>query len=264
MVKLSKIITVLLFATIIFIGCDNKEEVQLAKVNVSLIDAPADYEAVQIEIKDVQVNIGEDEKGWKSLKGFKSSIYDVLKLTNGEEAFLGEIELPQGKLSQVRLILGENNKLRVKGQEFDLKVPSGTQSGLKLNVGASIVAGVTYKLVLDFDASKSIVKKGNKEEYNLKPVVRAQMEAQTGAIKGVIEPKELNSVVYAINSKQDTISTYPNKTTGGFLVRALPTDTYKVVIIPNDLDTYNKSEVESVEVKAGEVNDVKTLTISKK
>ena len=75
------------------------------KIKVSLVDAPADYESVLIDVVDVKINNG----GWESLEGVENKVYDILKLTNGEEVILGEIELPEGQLQEIRLILGDNN-----------------------------------------------------------------------------------------------------------------------------------------------------------
>lgn len=266
MKKVIKFFAAFVLALGVLVSCNNEKEettAGLAKVKVSLVDAPADYEAVMIDVKDIQVNVSEEDKGWKSLNGAKPGVYDILKLTNGKEAFMGEIELPQGKLSQIRLILGDNNKLKVGGKEINLKVPSGFQSGLKIKVGADISSGVTYKLVIDFDAAKSVVKSGNSGKYNLKPVIRAQMEAKTGAIKGKVEPKEATSVVYAISSSNDSISSYPDAS-GEFLIRALPAGTYKVVATPKDATTYNEAMVDAVKVEVGKQKAIDALTLTKK
>ncbi len=262
MKKVNKFLIALLVLAIGVVSCsdDEKQETGMAKVQVALVDAPGDYEAVMIDVKDVLINVGEDEKGWKSLDAAKAGVYDLLQLTNGKEAFLGEIELPQGKLAQIRLVLGDENKLKINGETVSLKVPSGSQSGLKLNVGADIAAGVTYKLLLDFDVAKSVVKAGKSGKYNLKPVLRAKMEAQTGAISGVVEPKDEVAVVYAINSKNDSISAYTD-VTGAFLIRALPADTYQVVAVPKDLTTYEEVKVKDVLVETGKQKNIEKLTL---
>ena len=47
--------------------------------------------------------------------------------------------------------------------------------------------GVLYKVLLDFDAKKSIIKLGN-ENYKLKPVIRTIETATSESIKGNIKP----------------------------------------------------------------------------
>ncbi|RZT91129.1 uncharacterized protein DUF4382 [Ancylomarina subtilis] len=254
--KLFRMVGYCLMAGLILSSCDNDDSSKMAKIKVSLVDAPADYESVLIDVLDVKVNTGE----WQSLENVETKVYDLLKLTNGEEALLGEIELPEGQLQEVRLVLGANNKLGLNGEELDLDTPSSMQSGLKIKIHSQIEAGVTYKLVLDFDAAKSIVKAGNSGKYNLKPDIRAKMEAQTGAIKGVIEPLDTECTVYAIVGT-DSISTYPNEA-GEFLIRALEANTYKVVAIPTVESGLVEVAKENVEVVVGEVTDAGTFTFN--
>jgi hypothetical protein len=253
------IILALLSVTVFVISCSGDSET--AKVQVALIDAPGAYEEVNIEILEVTLNTNADTSGWMSLESASTGIFDVIKLTNGEEAFLGEVELPEGRLSQIRLLLGDNNTLVVDGETEDLNVTSGTQSGLKLNVNADIEAGITYKLVLDFDVSKSIVLAGNSGKYNLKPVIRAHMEAQTGAIAGTVSPVEADAVIYAI-ADGDSISTYPDAT-GAFTIRALEAGTYDVLAQVADTTLYQNQTQNDVQVEVGIVTNMDALDVSK-
>lgn len=240
-----------LLSIVNFSNCNDNNST--AKIQVALVDAPADYESVKIDIQDVQINISSevnDESGWQSLESAEPGIYDLLLLTNGEEQFLGEIELPEGKLGQVRLILGDGNVLTVDGQETQLTVPSGSQSGLKINVDADVQEGITYKLILDFDAAKSVVKAGNSGKYNLKPVIRAEMEATTGAINGTISPAETATVVYAITG-EDSVSSYPDEE-GEFLIRTLESGTYTVSAVPAQESGFTTVDVEDIVVTIGE------------
>lgn len=247
---------------IIVIASCGDDNTETARVQVALVDAPAAYDQVLVSVEDVQINVssdGNDENGWQSLDEVEAKTYDLLTLTNGEEAFLGEIELGEGQLGQIRLILGDVNQLVMEGNTVDLTVPSGSETGLKLNVNAEILAGVTYKLVLDFDAAKSVVKAGNSGMYNLKPVIRAQMEALTGAIEGVVSPIDTDAVVYAIQGS-DSVSTYPDEN-GEYLIRALLEGTYDVVAVPEN-ENLTKATIEDVSVTIGEVNQIDTLEMS--
>lgn len=255
MSKFFRVFGFCLLAASIFSACESDDN-KMAIIKVSMVDAPADYESVLIDVVDVQVNAD----GWKSLDGVEKKVYDILKLTNGEEALLGEIELPEGQLQEIRLILGDNNQLVANGETLDLDTPSASQSGLKIKIHTQIEAGVTYKLVLDFDAAKSIVKAGGSGKFNLKPVIRAKMEAQTGAIKGMINPIDTDCVVYAIDGN-DSISTYPNEE-GKFLIRALKSITYKVVAIPSVESGLEEVAKENIEVFVGEVTDAEIFDFS--
>ncbi len=57
------------------------------------------------------------------------------------------------------------------GSEIPLDTPSAQQTGLKMNLNLTVQPNQLADLVLDFDACKSVVKRGNSGRYNLKPVV---------------------------------------------------------------------------------------------
>ena len=239
------------------------DQSQLATVQVQMIDAPADYEAVYVDVVDVQVNVGQDEAGWQSLKEANLGVFNLLELTNGASALLGEIALPAGELSQIRLILGEENSLVSDGQTIALSTPSAQQSGLKLSINETLEAGVTYQLIIDFDAARSIVQAGNSGRYNLKPVLRATMDARTGSIEGAIEQgvtEGVQSVVYVM-AGTDTVAAAYTDDTGGFLLGALPEGTYNLLLSPEEGRGYITTEMSDVAVTVGKVNKIGTITL---
>src|SRR6185369_13880870 len=127
----------LLIISVTLVMC-SKENAQTSTLQVRLTDAPGDYEEVNIDIQDVQVNSdASSNSGWKSLN-IKKGVYNLLKLTNGLDTLLGEAQLPQGRVSQIRLILGSNNSLKVLGQAHALNTPSAQQSGLKILVNTDL------------------------------------------------------------------------------------------------------------------------------
>jgi hypothetical protein len=242
----------------IFLVCCDSDDDKAAKVQIWLTDAPGDYQEVNIDLQEVKVHVGDndEEAGWRSLP-VKEGIYNLLDLTNGLDTLLGEIELPAGKISQVRLVLGDNNTVKVNGDVFELATPSAQQSGLKLQVHQTLSAGVTYRVLLDFDVARSIVTTGN-GGYILKPVIRAITEAQDGAIKGIVTPSASTPAIYAILG-QDTVGTTFADAEGRFLIRGLGTGTYDVSFAPNF--NYLPATKSAVQVTVGNVTDVGTVTI---
>lgn len=162
-----------------------------AKLRIILTDAPANYQEVLIDIQEVRVHSAADgeEGGWRTLSDINAGVYNLLDFTNGVDTLIAEEEMPFGTISQIRLMLGENNRIKKGGEYYVIKTPSAQQSGLKLKVHADLNRGVTYHLWLDFDAGRSIVEKGN-GSYSLKPVIRVFTEATSGAIKGFVAPLE--------------------------------------------------------------------------
>jgi hypothetical protein len=238
-------------------SCSEDENAGTAMLEVRLTDAPGDYEAVMVDIQDVQVKASKDnsEDGWISLD-VNTGKYDLLKLTNGLDTLLGTAELPAGKISQIRLVLGEENTVTVDGVEVALFTPSAQQSGLKVLVTAELQAGLTSVITLDFDAARSIVATGV-GSYNLKPVIRALVETTDGAIDGQVNPADGSSHVYAIMGT-DTVSTSISEG-GRFLVGGLEGGTYRVVLVPTE--GFMELEVEDVEVTVGQITHLGTLTM---
>ncbi len=243
-------------ATLFLPGCESDSK--NARLQVWLTDAPGDYQEVNIDIQGVEVHRSEaeNESGWQAL-AVEPKVINLLELTNGLDTLLGEIEIPAGKISQVRLKLGDNNTIKVGGETFDLSTPSGQQSGLKLQVHKTLAEGITYKILLDFDVARSVVMTGN-ESYKLKPVIRTITEAQDGAIKGTVDPAT-TPAIYVI-SGLDTLGTTYADETGKFLVRGLAPGTYDVVFEPNS--SYTKMTEEDVDVSLGVVTDLGAVVIN--
>jgi len=245
-------------------SCNNEKEANpgVSRLQISLIDAPADYEEVNIDIQDVLINRTTDEDGgWESLDSIQTGIYNLLDLTAGMEALLTDSEIAAGRINQIRLVLGNENSVKIEGEIIPLKIPSGGQSGLKINLHQDLVEGITYKLLLDFDAALSVAQDGNSGLYTLKPVIRASTEAESGSITGNISPAIQNVVIYAING-EDVLSTYANSA-GQFLIRGVEPGVYELRLeIPSEDPTGEPAVVvEQVEVTLGEATNVGTIEL---
>ncbi|MBI1768429.1 MAG: DUF4382 domain-containing protein [Bacteroidetes bacterium] len=240
-------------------SCSN-DNTQTATLQVRLTDAPGDYQEVNVDIQDVQINAeaGNSNSGWKSLN-VRKGVYNLLKFTNGLDTLLGSIELPVGRVSQIRLVLGSNNAVKIAGQSISLATPSAQQSGLKILVNTDLRAGVTYKITLDFDAASSIVKTGN-ITYILKPVIHSVVEAESGAIKGMVDPVASTPAVYALSGTDTVETAYADQSTGKFLLKGLSAGNYKVSFAPKS--GYLPKSVDNVSVTVGNVTDLGTVKIS--
>jgi len=251
----------ILFSTVLFISSCKKDTT--SRLTVYLTDGPADYDAVNIEVVGIQVKASSDpgDGGWTTMPMAVSPVvYNLLEFTNGMETLLSTFELPAGKISQIRLILGKNNSIVVNGvsSALPLVVPSGSESGLKFNIHADLIAGVEYKLWIDFDMSRSVVDNGA-GSYILKPVLRTFTEATSGAIKGVVSPLAANATVQAINGV-GIISAIPDPVTGEFLIRGVPPGPWSVLIDANN--GYIDKTINNVIVTTGEVADIGSITLT--
>ncbi|HTN39009.1 MAG TPA: DUF4382 domain-containing protein [Arachidicoccus sp.] len=266
-IQLFTYLACILIVAVVVVSCSKSTDTGgsgTAKMNVYLTDAPGNYKEVWINIQKIMVKSSEDtsSEGWTEMPLIAPGAYNLLDLRNGNDTLLGGVDLPVGKVSQIRLILGDGNKVVLNdGTEVPLATPSAQESGLKLNIDADLVEGVPYELVMDFDASRSIVKAGNSGNYNLKPVIRTFAKATGGAIQGVVLPDSALAIVLAIKGT-DTLSAAPD-TAGAFKFWGLMDGTYTLSVLPDATTDYQPVTVPNVEVTTGNVNTVDTVWLQK-
>lgn len=242
----------LTISSLFFISCGKKEETQ-ATFELRLTDGPAAFQEVMIDVVGAEVHVNKDtasNNGWQALTITKG-IYDVLKLNNGADLLLGTTKLPLGDISEIRLILGDNNSVKVDGKVFPLVIGSSDKSGLKLKFVKKLVAGVSYKVTMDFDAAKSIreIKKGS--EYRIKPVLRVFTEAENGSIRGEIAAPNCKTVVYAIQGTDTLTSAFPSSL-GRYVLQGLNAGTYKVAVVG---ETCGMKALDNVKVETGKATN---------
>jgi hypothetical protein len=225
----------------------------MAHLKIFLTDAPGDYQEVNIDVVSVRMIINDSLITLPTHSG----IYNILDFTNGKDTLLVEGDIPAGYLSQIRLVLGENNSVKKEDQVHDLKTPSAQQSGLKLNVHADIHPGMAYSYVLDFEAEKSIVRTGN-GRHQLKPVIRVFTEAVSGILEGVSWPPDAKAFIRVIGI-EDTVGTYADTVTGEFMVRGLEEGVYRVDF--DSSNTHLDTTLFDVPIVPGEVTLLDTMKL---
>ncbi|UCG27212.1 MAG: DUF4382 domain-containing protein [Bacteroidales bacterium] len=220
---------------------------------VKLKDKSSEYEEVNIDILIVSATINDTVHALFTNAG----IYNLLDYIGLKDTVLASKEVPIGHLSQIRLILGKNNSIKVKGEYHELKAPSAGESGLKLNIHEELWYGVEYTYLLDFDVEKSIVVEGKK--YLLKPVIRVISENLSGTIRGVVHPPYAKPKVTAYNDR-DTLNVYSDENTGEYVFRGVPPDTYDLLFKPED--PYNDTILYGIEVEASKTVKLDTLFLN--
>jgi Domain of unknown function (DUF4382) len=257
------VLSMLAVSSAFFYACQKEESASSAgktRMQVYLTDDPGNYDEVVIDIQDIKINYSSDSvEGWQSLSNVKTGTYDILKLVAGKDTLLGDAELNPGKIEQIRLILGPNNYVKVDGQQIPLQTPSAQQSGLKLNIHQEVNGGTIYKLLLDFDAARSIVKTGN-SKYILKPVIRSSLQAVGGSIRGFVLPDSLKTAVFAIQGADTVTSSYTSN--GNYTLKGLNAGTYTLSFAPTDT-TYKTQTKTGITVTTSTVTTVDTVKLVK-
>lgn len=257
------ITAIITISALLMTGCSlDSTPGSTGNLKVLLHDAPANYEAVNIFVERVEVNNAESDSGWTVISEPNQS-YDILKLTNGNFELLADVELEAGFYPQIRLIVSrDSNSVVVNGETRSLFIPSGAETGVKINVDAEIREGVDYTIMLDFDAERSVVKTGNAPfpGYLLKPVIRASNQAVTGNIAGVVTPFDAKAAIYAIAGDDTLSTTYADEENGEFMIVGLGEGEYDVAVEARE-EGFLPVRIEAVNVEINQTTDVGTIEL---
>lgn len=162
----------LLCAAVLFNGCDSDAARADSHIRIRLTDAPfEDIVEANVVIERIEL-LGEGEK--VVLLADDPQPFDLLTLQDGVTVTLADLEIPDGTYHQVRLVVNEEaNVVFDDGTSENLKVPSGTQTGIKIPLPALMLSEDFVDLTVDFDVSQSFVKRGNSGKgYIFKPVLK--------------------------------------------------------------------------------------------
>lgn len=277
-------IVLLLVAMGLIVGCSQTDDSDFETepgngyVVIKLTDAPfpADLVAeanVTIDWVQMLAYTADNEEGEGEMNGADSAnvmfemeeavTFNLLDLNNGVTAILGEKEIPANNYSQIRLHIIDANILLKDGTEYDLKVPSGNTSGLKIKMDPYLTLedGGYAEVLLDFDVSRSFVVRGNinKGKVNgfiFKPVVRAVANVQTatGEVNGIVSDTTgtlLDDALLTLMSGQDTITSAITDTTGFYAMIGIAPGDYTLFC---DKDSFEIAE-EDISVAAEMVTE---------
>jgi hypothetical protein len=145
----------------------------------------------------------------------------------------------------MRLVLADNTQANplansVKptgGSETPLDTPSAQQSGLKLNMNVNVPAGQVLDVVMDFDACKSVVKRGNSGHYNLKPVITVVPVVNSGGqrIEGWVDPSLAAGTTFiSLQSQSQPVKASVPDSGGRFVLFPVPVGSYDLVVTSAD------------------------------
>ncbi len=173
------------------------------RLKLSVTDAPVDdASSVVVQFNSVAFKrVGADAEVIQTLTPSPRQL-DLLQYQGGRAALLlDNVTLPAGQYEWIRLMVDNQPNVRdsyivlTTGEECELRIPSGAESGLKLNRGFNLPADGSVALTIDFDLRKSVHappgQRGSTESctqgYLMRPTLRVVDDANVGAIAGVVD-----------------------------------------------------------------------------
>ncbi len=163
-----------------------------SSLSISITDAVIDS-AQKVSVQFTSISI-QPEDGEAIEYTFDSpQNIDLLSLQGTVFAnLMSEQIIPTGKYESIRLHVnasqdGVNDSFIQlnDGSEHELFIPSGSQSGLKINSGFELSESQDLHLMIDFDLRKSVVFSNN--EYKLRPTLRMVNMQDVEHISGSID-----------------------------------------------------------------------------
>ncbi|MFA8433100.1 MAG: DUF4382 domain-containing protein [Marinifilaceae bacterium] len=232
------------------------------KLSIQLTDAPFPTDLVaqaNVTINKIEIRKTNEEDGnpFVTLSEEEKS-FNLLDLTNGVTASLVDLEIEAGSYDLIRLYVADASVKLSDGTEFDLKVPSGAQTGIKIFIDPSIevAGGLTAELLLDFNVAKSFVAQGNISSpagikgFHFQPVIKASNLSTAGRLMGKVTDAEevaIEGAQVSIIAADTVYTTSFTDENGAYAILGIDAGTYKVEFAKDSLQTL----IEDIKVVAG-------------
>lgn len=262
----------LLFVALVTFSCSDDESGgdTTGRFVVKLTDAPFPYELVseanvtifKIDARNKSMEEDESDAGSPFMVLMEEEVeVNLLELTNGVTETLVNQDFPVGDYDLVRIYVKGINVVLVDGTTYNLQVPSGSETGIKVFIspGITVQGGLTTELLLDFDVSRSFIPLGNLNSvdgitgFNFKPVIKASNVSTTGTLGGMVTTK-VDDTLTALEGAQisvfaaDTLNTSTfSDATGSYTIMGLTTGTYNIEV---ELEGYTSQQAEGLQITA--------------
>jgi len=275
--KIKLLSSFIILALLFFSGCseDLNTEENMGRLTVQLTDAPFPYDLIseanvtifKIEARykgdSMNVEENDDEAGatFVVLSEEEREV-NLIKLTNGITETIVDIDVPTGSYDLIRIYVRGVNVVLTDGSAFDLKVPSGEQTGIKVFIKPSLLVSgeLSSDLLLDFDVSRSFIPKGNSKDissingFNFKPVIKASNMTTAGTLTGLVstimdmETIGLEGATVSVFAADTLNTTTFTDETGNYTIMGLTAGSYEVKA---ELEKYETQIAEKVTIMAG-------------
>lgn len=236
-----------------FVACDNTNDPESnGVVKILITDAPFPAEFVKkAEVTILRVDLkhsGESDTSQFVTIADEAKLFDLVQLRNGLTELFGEAEIEPGTYNELRMIAGDASIELTDGRVFDLKIPSGSSSGIKIKIRPTleVSSGQTAELLIDFDLARSFVVKGGGKKseeikgFSFKPVIRAVNNTASGKLEGTVaddSSKVVDTAMVWISEQDSVLSTTFTDSLGHYMLIGLPEGIYNLYATKEGYDT---------------------------
>ncbi|SFR34983.1 Carboxypeptidase regulatory-like domain-containing protein [Robiginitalea myxolifaciens] len=190
-----------------------------------------------------------------------SEVINISELTNGMTRSMGVSAVPAGTYDLFRVYVTDASLTLTDGRTFDVKVPSGSQSGVKIFVKPSLeVTGEeTNEVLFDMDISKSFVLRGNTQRmegingFIFKPVIRVVNLGYAGSVSGMVtndmeEAAPIAGAQVSLMAADTVYTTTFTDDSGGYKIMGIEAGAYT---IQASADGFSASETIKLQIDQG-------------
>lgn len=256
------------------------------RIRIYLTDDPVPYDAVNVDIQRVIVQVipdscmgngrggnndwDDDNDDWCDDDEYRCSvwdtldirpgIYDLLDLSNGVDTLLANGITISGRINKIRLVLGDNNTVVIDSVSYPLTLWNNRHT-VDIDIkGADIdeIDPGDLQIWLDFDAGASIVKVSN-NRFVLKPKIKVFVPSRTSEISGKVLPGSAHAIVAAY-TPTDTLIAIPDDDNGRFKIRGLRGST-ATLFINATANGYRDTTITNVQLTVGRETSVGTIQL---
>lgn len=280
-------------AVLIFFACNKSNSANSnpnipkgeSQLSVYMMDGPASFAKVLIDIRQVAVEIDtaskqsdadEDDEWNDDFDGrhhdpdHKSVIWDTLKITpgvynlldlrNGTDTLLSSSLITTGKILKVKITLGPNDTLYVDSTSYFPLGVDGPHMTITINVRGDNVQSInnnTFKLWLDFNLDRSIEFENG--EFVLRPFIVVFNDVDMAKVVGRVLPEGADAAVIGTMGT-DTIYAVPWEE-GNFQFRNVPAGTWDFTY--KGANGYKDTTINNIKVDSMQTVTLPTITLHK-
>ena len=175
-------------------GSSGSGDTSTGTLSILVTDAAVDdVSEVWVEFAGVTLK---PQTGDEIVIGFNTpNSMNLLELQDGRsEALLHDHQVPVGSYNWIRLAVNaefdnvfDSYAMLDDGSQVELRIPSGSQTGLKLVSGFTVTANQSTNIMLDWDLRQALTDPRGQPGMHLRPALRVTDMAAFGTFTGTVE-----------------------------------------------------------------------------